>query len=76
MLSKHSSIQDQLERIALDPLVPANHLVRKIEAALDFSFIYDLAKDMYSDIGRPSIVPAVLVKLKPGLRTRFLWIFL
>ncbi|MCO0600882.1 IS5/IS1182 family transposase, partial [Peribacillus butanolivorans] len=47
MLSKHDSIQrDQLEMITLDQLVPANHMVRKIEAAIDFTFIYDLVKDM------------------------------
>ena len=64
MLSKHNSIQrDQLEMITLDQLVPANHLVRKIEAAIDFTFIYDLVKDMYSEIGRPSIDPVILVKL-------------
>ena len=35
MLSKHNSIQrDQLEMITLDQLVPANHLVRKIEGAI------------------------------------------
>jgi hypothetical protein len=49
MLSKHNSIQrDQLEMIALDQLVPVNHLVRKMEATIDFYFIYDLVKDMYS----------------------------
>ena len=64
MLSKHDSIQrDQLEMITLDQLVPANHLVRKIEAAIDFTFIYDLVKDMYSEIGRPSIDPVILAKL-------------
>jgi hypothetical protein len=48
MLSKHYSIQrDQLEMIALGQLVPANHLVRKMEAAIDFTFIYDLVKDIY-----------------------------
>ena len=48
MLSKHDSIQrDQLEMITLDQLVPRNHLVRKMEAAIDFTFIYDLVKDMY-----------------------------
>ncbi len=47
MLSKHYSIQrDQLEMITLDQLVPANHLVRKMEAAIDFTFIYDLVKDI------------------------------
>ncbi|MCG3229748.1 IS1182 family transposase [Bacillus subtilis] len=64
MLSKHNPIQrDQLEMITLNQLVPASHLVRKIEAALDFSFIYDLVKDMYSEIGRPSIDPVILIKL-------------
>ncbi|CAH0134892.1 hypothetical protein SRABI134_00381 [Peribacillus sp. Bi134] len=64
MLSKHNSIQrDQLEMITLDQLVPANHLVRIIEASIDFNFIYDLVKDMYSEVGRPSIDSVILVKL-------------
>jgi len=64
MLSKHNTIQrDQVEMIALDGLVPANHLVRKIEAVIDFSFIYDLVKDVYSEVGRPSIDPVILIKL-------------
>jgi transposase len=64
MLSKHDSIQrDQLEMITLDQLVPPNHLVRKMEAAIDFTFIYDLVKEMYSEVGRPSIDPVILVKL-------------
>ncbi|CAH0195773.1 hypothetical protein SRABI133_01797 [Peribacillus simplex] len=49
--------------ITLDQLVPPNHLVRKMEAAIDFTFIYDLVKDMYSEVGRPSIDPVILVKL-------------
>ncbi|MDQ7863553.1 transposase [Peribacillus frigoritolerans] len=43
--------------------MPPNHLVRKMEAAIDFTFIYDLVKDMYSEVGRPSIDPVILVKL-------------
>ncbi|MDP1418792.1 hypothetical protein Q8G35_10250 [Peribacillus simplex] len=35
ILSKHDSIQqDQLEMITLNQLAPANHLVRKMEAAI------------------------------------------
>lgn len=65
MLSKSTSInRDQLERVTLEQLVPENYLVRKIEAALDFSFIYPLVQDMYSlDRGRPSIDPVVLIKM-------------
>jgi transposase len=56
--------RNQLEMIALDELVTENHLVRKIEAAMDFSFIYELVKDLYSsDLGRPSIDPVVLFKM-------------
>ncbi|PLT35956.1 IS1182 family transposase [Bacillus sp. V5-8f] len=64
MLSKYNSIQrDQLEMVTLDQLVPEDHLVRKMEAAIDFSFIYDLVKDVYSEVGRPSIDPVILIKL-------------
>ncbi|WP_413010389.1 hypothetical protein [Peribacillus frigoritolerans] len=36
ILSKHDSIQrDQLEMITLHQLVPPNHLVRKMEAAIN-----------------------------------------
>ena len=30
--------------------MPPNHLVRKMKAAIDFTFIYDLVKDMYSEV--------------------------
>ncbi|TFH59567.1 hypothetical protein E4J71_19285 [Peribacillus frigoritolerans] len=64
MFSEHHSIQrDQLEIITFDQLVPANHLVRKIEAFIDFTFIYDLVKDMYSEVGRRNNDPVILVKL-------------
>jgi transposase len=64
MLLKNNPIQrDQLEMVALDQLVPQEHLIRKMESALDFSFIYDLVKDVYSEVGRPSIDPVILIKL-------------
>ncbi|MFJ7994762.1 hypothetical protein ACIQY5_21820 [Peribacillus frigoritolerans] len=64
MLSKHHSIQpEQLEMITFDQLVPANQLVRKMESSIDFTFIHDLVKDMYSEVGRLSNDPLILVKL-------------
>ena len=46
MLSKRTdNNRNQLEMVALDQLVPEDHLVRKIEQAIDFDFIYDLVKD-------------------------------
>ena len=56
--------REQIQMLSLDNLVPKDHLVRKLEAALDWSFIYDMVEDKYSeDVGRPSIDPVVLIKL-------------
>lgn len=57
------NFRDEEEYITLDDLVPRDHLVRKIENAIDFSFIYDKVKDLYSPLGAPSIDPIVLIKI-------------
>ena len=49
--------------MSLDQLVPENHLVRKLEKAIDLSFIYPLVEDLYSPYGKESIDPIVLIKL-------------
>ncbi|MEF2966485.1 IS1182 family transposase [Paenibacillus sp. M1] len=54
----------QISLVSLEELVPGEHLVRQIENAIDFNFIYDLVRDTYSeDTGRPSIDPVVLIKI-------------
>ncbi|MGG1574575.1 IS1182 family transposase, partial [Fictibacillus sp. NRS-1165] len=65
MLSKHSSEgRHQVTMVALDDLVPQDHLVRKVDQVMDFNFVYDAVKDTYSlDNGRPSVDPVVLVKI-------------
>ena len=55
--------REQLEILTIEQLVPANHLVRKLDAAIDFSFIYPLVENLYSQFGRPSIDPVVLFKM-------------
>ena len=50
--------------VCIEDLVPQDHLLRKIENAIDFGFVYDEVKGLYSsDNGRPSIDPVCLVKL-------------
>ena len=50
--------------VSLDAMVPKNHLLRKIDAVIDFDAIYDIVKDLYcEDNGRPSIDPVVLFKI-------------
>ncbi|SEF38529.1 hypothetical protein SAMN05660865_00869, partial [Caloramator fervidus] len=59
-INKDKIRREQVEFISVDQLVPEDHLVRKIEKAINFDFIYDLVKDMYClNNGRPSIDPVV-----------------
>lgn len=54
----------QIQMISLDQLVPEDHLLRKIDRYIDFSFIYGLVEEKYStETGRPSIDPVVLIKI-------------
>lgn len=51
ILSKNNPIQrNQLEMVALIQLVLENPLIRKIEAEIDFSFIYDLVEELDSEV--------------------------
>ena len=48
----------------VDSLVQPEHLLRKIDAAVDFACIYDMAEPLYClDNGLPSIDPVVLFKM-------------
>ena len=53
----------QIEFNSVDELVPKDHLVRKIDRAIDFNFIYDEVAELYSASGAPSIDPVVLIKI-------------
>ena len=44
--------------------IPEDHILKRISAAIDFSFINDLVKDSYcEDNGRPAKSPVLLLKL-------------
>jgi len=64
MLKKAAMQQQELEWVTIDSLVPAGHLLRKIDGVVDFGFIHDRVKSLYSaDNGRPALEPVVLFKL-------------
>src|SRR4030042_2933289 len=47
-----------------DGIVPKNHLLRKINQVVDFSFVPELIKDRYSpDFGRPAEDPEFMLRL-------------
>src|SRR5260370_9791530 len=47
----------------LEDQVPENHLLRLIDRHVNFEFIRAKLKDSYSDTGRPSIDPELLLRL-------------
>lgn len=56
--------RDQLQIFCMDDLVPQDHLLRLIDKAIDWNFIYDLVQDKYSlHTGRPSMDPVMLIKI-------------
>ena len=56
--------REQVQIVCMEDLVPQNHLLRIIDKAIDWRFIYDLVEDKYSpDFGRPSMDPVVLIKI-------------
>ena len=63
MLKKVSDTRKQISFFSLEDLVPEEHLVRKLDKAIDFNFVYDEVKDLYSDVGRGSIDPVSLIKI-------------
>jgi transposase len=64
MLKKPELQQEELEWVSIEALVPEQHLLRKVDRTVDFGFIRDRVKHLYSeDNGRPALDPVVLFKL-------------
>jgi transposase len=63
MLRKASPQQTALEMVSLEGLVPKDHLLRKIDAVIDFSLIHDRVAGRYCpDNGRPPLDPTPMFK--------------
>ena len=64
MMGRRNQSQGQLfYEFRLDEAVPDDHLVRKIGALLDLSWVYAELAPYYSEIGRPSIDPVLMIRL-------------
>ena len=64
MLERGKMERGVFEIVDTESLVPAEHLLRKIDAAVNFNKIYDMVEPLYcADNGRPSVDPVVLFKM-------------
>ena len=63
VLTKSNENRVQSEIVCIEDLVPKDHLLRKIDAAVDFTKIYEIVEDLYcQNNGRPSTDHVVLFK--------------
>ncbi len=64
MMGRLERDQDQFfYEYRLDDLVPADHLVRKIDGVLDLSWLRAELAPYYSHTGRPSIDPELMLRM-------------
>ena len=63
MLKKPAPEQTALEMVTLDQLVPKDHLLRRIDAVIDFFFIHERVAGLYCAYnGRPPLDPTLMFK--------------
>ena len=62
---KDKSSQCEIKLVCIEDLVPEDHILREIEKSIDFDFIYDEVKGLYSEIdwGKLGIDPVSLFKI-------------
>jgi transposase len=64
MMGRRNQSQRQLfYKFRLEAKVPDDHLVRKIKALLDLSWVYAELAAYYPEIGRPSIDPELMIRM-------------
>ncbi|MBA2278628.1 MAG: hypothetical protein H0W06_12785 [Chloroflexia bacterium] len=50
---------DEPIAVSLEALIPADHVYRQLEAALDLGFVREWARNLYAECARPSIDPVI-----------------
>ena len=63
MMGQHSRSEALFYYFRLEDQVPENHLLRLIDRCVNLEFIRAKLKDSYSDTGRPSIDPELLLRM-------------
>ncbi len=64
MMGRRNQDQGRLfYEFCLDEVVPDDHLVRRIGALLDLSWVYTELAPYYSGVGRPSVDPVLMIRM-------------
>ncbi len=63
MMGQHIRSESLFYYFRLEDHVPENHLLRLIERHISLSFVREKPQDSYSETGRPSIDPELLLRI-------------
>ena len=63
MMGQHARSESLFYYFRIEDQVPENHLLRLIDRHISFDFVHEKLKDSYSDTGRPSIDPELLLRI-------------
>jgi transposase len=63
MMGRHSRAESLFYYFRIEDQVPENHLLRLIDGHVSFDFVRETLRDSYSETGRPSIDPEVLLRI-------------
>jgi transposase len=63
MMGRHSRAESLFYYFRIEDQVPENHLLRLIDRHVSFEFVRETLRDSYSETGRPSIDPEVLLRI-------------
>ena len=63
MMEQHTRSEALFYYFRLEDQVPETHLLRLIEKHISFAFVREKLKESYSEIGRPSIDPELLLRI-------------
>src|SRR4051812_31899122 len=64
MMGMKARVFAPLPAVSLEELVPPDHFYCHLQRSLDLNFVRDLVREVYANIGRPSIDPVVFFKLQ------------
>jgi len=63
MMGQHDRSESLFYYFRLEDQVPENHLLRLIDKHVSFAFVRETLKQSYSETGRPSIDPELLLRI-------------
>ncbi|MGA2730858.1 MAG: transposase [Terracidiphilus sp.] len=63
MMGEHTRSESLFYYFRLEDHIPENHLLRLVDRHISFASVREKLKDSYSEIGRPSIDPELLLRI-------------